>query len=152
MNYNDKTFRPVSTTENGETSAETIFHYRQNGNMLTCEYSGGKIIHGHLIGLVDKAGNINMRYHPVNSQGELMTGICQSTPETLENGKILLHKSWQWTSADGSKGESVLEQVCRMGWMSGDQSTLFLELRISYVAFIINLESPKSASYGQEKI
>ncbi len=110
MNYNNKTFRPIRNTENGETSAETIFHYKQNGHLLTCEYSGGKIQKGHLIGLVDEAGNINMRYHQVNAKGELMTGICLSKPEVLENGKILLHESWQWTSGDGSKGESVLEE------------------------------------------
>jgi hypothetical protein len=111
MNFNDKTFRLVSTTENGETSAETMFHYKQTGNILTCEYSGGKILHGHLIGLVDEAGNINMRCHQVNSLGILMTGICQSRPKILENRKILLHESWQWTSGDGSKEESVLEEI-----------------------------------------
>lgn len=111
MNYNNKIFRPVSNTENGETSAETIFHYRQNGNILTCEYSGGKIVKGHLIGLVDETGNINMRYHQVNSIGKLMTGICQSKPEILENGKIRLHETWEWTSGDRSKGESVIEEI-----------------------------------------
>ena len=110
MNYNNKTFRPIRNTENGETSVETIFHYKQNGNLLTCEYSGGKILKGHLIGLVDEAGNINMRYHQMNEKGVLMTGICLSKPEVLENGKILLRESWQWTSGDGSKGESVLEE------------------------------------------
>lgn len=111
MNYNNKSFRPVSNTENGETSEETVFHYKQNGNILTSEYSGGKIIHGHLIGLVDKDGNIDMRYHQINNQGEIMTGICRSKPEVLPNGKIRLHETWQWTSADLSKGESVIEEV-----------------------------------------
>lgn len=111
INYNDRKFRAVQNTENGETSAETIFHYCQEDNMLTADYAGGKIVKGHLIGLVDKAGNIEMRYHQVNSLGELMTGICQSKPEILENGKIRLHEIWQWTSGDGSKGESVLEEV-----------------------------------------
>lgn len=111
MNYNNKTFRPISNTENGETSAATIFHYRQNDNILTCEYSGGKIIQGHLIALVDEAGNIDMRYHQANTAGELMTGICQSKPEILKNGKIRLHETWQWTSGDCSKGVSVLEEI-----------------------------------------
>ena len=35
MNYNDKKFRPIINTENGETSNETIFHYKQVGNVLT---------------------------------------------------------------------------------------------------------------------
>jgi len=110
INYNDKIFRPISNTENGETSNETIFKYRQTGNILTSEYSGGKIKYGHLIGLVDNDGNIEMRYHQVNDKDELMTGICNSKPEIMKNGKIRLHESWQWTSGDKSNGESIIEE------------------------------------------
>jgi hypothetical protein len=110
MNYNNKKFRPISTTENGETSNETLFHYKQTGNMLTAEYSGGMIKYGHLIGLVDELGNITMRYHQINENDELMTGICFSTPEILENGKIRLHENWEWTSGDQSKGTSIIEE------------------------------------------
>lgn len=110
LNYHNKTFRPISNTENGETSSETVFLYKQVGNILTSEYSGGKIITGHLIGLVDKEGNIDMRYHQVNDKGELMTGICKSTPEILPNGKIRLHEQWEWTSGDKSKGQSIIEE------------------------------------------
>jgi hypothetical protein len=53
INYNNKKFRPVSNTDNGETSNETLFLYKQVGNILTSDYSGGKIKYGHLIGLVD---------------------------------------------------------------------------------------------------
>ena len=108
--YNQKQFKPVSNTENGETSSETIFHYRQTGNIVTANYSGGKIKEGHLIGLVDESGQIDMRYHQVNIMGELMTGKCVSTPEILPNGKIRLHEKWEWTSGDFSKGESVIEE------------------------------------------
>jgi hypothetical protein len=111
INYNNKIFRPISNTENGETSNDTIFKYRQIGNILTSEYSGGKIKSGHLIGLVDENGNIDMRYHQVNHEGEIMTGICKSIPEILENGKIRLHENWEWTSGDHSKGSSIIEEV-----------------------------------------
>ena len=111
INYHNKRFRPVQNTENGETSAETIFHYKQKGNILTSEYSGGKIIKGHLIGLVDEAGTIDMRYHQVNDKGELMTGTCQSRPEVLPNGKIRLHETWRWTSGDASEGSSIIEEI-----------------------------------------
>ncbi|MDQ0967500.1 hypothetical protein QFZ20_002903 [Flavobacterium sp. W4I14] len=110
INYNNKLFKPINNTENGETSNETIFRYKQTGNILTAEYAGGKIIFGHLIGLVDENGNIEMRYHQVNNQGELMTGICHSKPEHLANGKIRLHETWQWTSGDKSKGQSIIEE------------------------------------------
>lgn len=111
MNYHNKKFRPVSNTPNGETSEETIFHYQQEGNILTCSYSGGQIKIGQLIGLVDSQGSIDMRYHQINNKGELMTGICQSKPEILSDGRIRLHESWQWTSGDRSKGSSVLEEI-----------------------------------------
>lgn len=110
IDYNDKIFRPVVNSENGETSNETVFTYKQKGNILTSEYSGGKIKIGHLIGLVDEKGNINMHYHQVNNKGEMMTGICKSRPEILKNGKIRLHESWEWTSGDNSKGTSIIEE------------------------------------------
>ena len=110
MNYHNKIFRPISNTANGETSEQTVFHYKQIGQILTAEYEGGQIQKGHLIGLVDELGNIDMRYHQVNNNGELMTGTCQSTPEILPNGKIRLHERWEWTSGDKSKGTSIIDE------------------------------------------
>ena len=39
MNYHDKIFRPISNSANGETSEQTVFHYKQTGNILTAEYT-----------------------------------------------------------------------------------------------------------------
>ena len=111
MNYHNKKFKPVSNTENAETSGDTVFLYQQNGRILTSEYSGGQVVKGHLIGLVDEEGNIDMRYHQVNREGVLMTGVCRSRPEIMENGKVRLHEEWQWTSGNQSKGESILEEI-----------------------------------------
>ncbi|PKA96526.1 hypothetical protein B0O79_0162 [Flavobacteriaceae bacterium MAR_2009_75] len=111
MNYNDKKFRPISNTDNGETSEETLFHYQQEGNILYCDYSGGQIQKGHLIGKVDEKGRIDMRYHQINQNGDLMTGICHSVPEILTNGRIRLHENWQWTSGDKSTGHSIIEEI-----------------------------------------
>lgn len=111
INYNNRKFRPIKNSENGETSNETIFKYKQEGQVLTSTYSGGKIVKGHLIGLVDNVGNINMRYHQINEKGVLMTGICISKPELLPNGKIRLHEKWNWTSGDKSNGISILEEI-----------------------------------------
>lgn len=111
MNYHNKSFRAIQNTTNGETSEDTIFQYVQEGNILTSHYSGGKILKGHLIGKVDENGIIDMRYHQINTEGELMTGVCTSTPEILPNGKIRLHEKWQWTSGDQTRGESIIEEL-----------------------------------------
>ncbi|WP_027419529.1 hypothetical protein [Crocinitomix catalasitica] len=111
MNYNDKKFRPVVQSDNGEITADTIFHYQQKGNILTCNYSGTNILSGQLMGIVDEAGNIDMRYQQINNKGELMTGKCRSTPKINAAGKLTLIENWQWTSGDLSEGNSVLEEV-----------------------------------------
>ena len=110
IEYNNRKFRPVSNSDNGEVSSDMVFHYRQNGNVLSCLYHGQSILHGHLIGLVDDSGCIEMSYHQVNNNGELKTGICRSTPEMID-GKIRLHEAWQWTSGDCSKGVSILDEI-----------------------------------------
>ncbi|WP_313512773.1 n-acetylglutamate synthase [Sphingobacterium sp.] len=110
VNYHNKTFRTVSNSQNGETSSETIFHYKQVGNIVFADYQGGNIKYGHLLGLVSEYGTIEMTYHQVNSRGALMTGKCESIPEILDNGKVRLHENWEWTSGDFSKGKSIVEE------------------------------------------
>ncbi len=111
MDYNNKRFKVISNSENGELTDDTVFNYQQQNNVLTCTYKGSSIIHGHLLGLVAEDGTINMHYHQVNTLGEITTGICTSTPKLLADGRIQLHESWQWTSGDKSSGTSVLEEV-----------------------------------------
>jgi hypothetical protein len=110
INYHNRKFRPVSNSENGEVSSDMVFHYQQIGAVLTCTYTGQNIMQGHLIGKVDANGCIQMSYHQVNAKGEIMTGICASKPELI-NGKIRLFESWQWTSGDKSKGNSILQEL-----------------------------------------
>ena len=111
IDYNDRIFRSVSNSANGETSEETIFHYKQTGLQVTAHYKGGRIADGSLTAVADEAGNLQMRYQHVNTEGQFLTGVCSSTPEILPNGKIRLYEKWQWTCGDYSKGESIIEEI-----------------------------------------
>ncbi len=111
INYHNRRFRVKATSTNSETDTNTIFHYKQEGEVLSCEYSSAHITKGHLLGTVDEAGTIRMRYHQINTKGDLMTGICTSTPEIQADGKILLHENWEWTSGDRTKGSSQLIEI-----------------------------------------
>jgi hypothetical protein len=111
MNYNNKKFILKSNTVNGSTTSSTIFHYFQENDIVTSNYAGGKIIQGHLIGLVDDKGVINMSYHQVELGGVIKTGKCVSTPELLPDGRIRLYESWEWTCEDFSKGKSIIEEM-----------------------------------------
>ncbi|QXP59450.1 n-acetylglutamate synthase [Olleya sp. HaHaR_3_96] len=94
MNYHNKNFNPVTNSDHAETSAETVFKYKQNEPILTAKYSDEQIVEGHLIGIVDQKECIDMRYNQINVKGELMTSVCQSKPEVMANGKIRLHENW----------------------------------------------------------
>ena len=110
MNYHNKKFKLLSNSSNGDVSENTIFEFRQLGKIVSANYSGGGILQGNLIGLVDEHGNIDMRYHHVNDKGEIMTGKSDSRSVVLDSGKAQIHDHWQWTSGDYSSGNSDLEE------------------------------------------
>ena len=106
-----KVFRSVSNTGNGDVGADTVFHYRQAGEIVTADYSGGGIVVGHLIATVLDDGQLDMRYHHLNDKGELMLGTCLSTPDRLPDGRLRFKEKWQWLSGDMSSGYSEIEEV-----------------------------------------
>jgi hypothetical protein len=113
MEYNleGKVFRSVSNTDNGEVGAETRFHYRQAGDIVTADYSGGGILVGHLIARVLAGGRLDMRCHHLNDTGDFMLGTCLSTPERLPDGRLRFKERWRWLSGDMSAGSSEIEEV-----------------------------------------
>lgn len=111
LNYNGRIFRSCSNTAEGEVDARTTFRYRQQGDIVWAEYAGGKIRFGQLIGMVLPDGKLELRYQHVNEAGELMTGLCLSTPTVLPDGRLRLYESWQWTCGDRASGESVIEEI-----------------------------------------
>jgi len=111
VNYNGKRFVSIANTDNGEVSSKTYFDYKQEGNILSGMYSGGEIVKGTLIGLVDDNGCLNFRYNHVNTKNEIRGGQCYSTPESLPDGRIRLHESWQWLDSDQTEGKSTIEEV-----------------------------------------
>ncbi len=110
INLDNKKFKPLSNSENGEVSDSTIFHYHQKDKMIWAEYSGGDILKGFLIGkVIDQS--LEFSYLHLNQNLEIMTGKCKSQPELNESGKVQLYEDWQWTCKDFSKGTSTLIEV-----------------------------------------
>jgi hypothetical protein len=110
-NLDGKIFASISNTENGEVGEDTLFHYHQDGDIVTAEYEGGLIVKGHLIAKVLSDGELDMRYHHINCNGDLMIGKCFSTPEIMKDGRIKLKEQWQWLSGDMSEGYSEVVEI-----------------------------------------
>ena len=113
INLNNRKFRAVETTENGEVSGETLFNYYQNGNIIWADYSGGSIVKGSLMAVMDEGGNLDMKYHHINKENKIMSGESKSTLEILDGGRIRYYEEWKWSSGYMSFGKSVVEEVER---------------------------------------
>lgn len=111
FDYDGRRFRAVFNSTSGEVGGDTVFSYRQEGNLVWATYSGGSIRLGHLVALMSENGELAMRYHHVNTAGLLQTGVCHSVPSVLPDGRYQLAESWQWTSGDLSAGTSLLEEI-----------------------------------------
>ena len=67
------------------------------------------ITKGHLIANVLNDGKLDMRYHHMNSKGDIMVGKCISTPEIMPDGKLKFKE--HWLSGDNSSGYSEIIEV-----------------------------------------
>lgn len=111
IDYNDKRFKAVHNSDNRDVTSDMTFHYKQTGDIVTCTYDGRSVTKGHLIAIVRSDGSLDIRYHHIKRNGEIMIGICRSTPEMMGNGKLRLHEKWKWINWDLSEGDGILEEV-----------------------------------------
>ncbi len=109
VNLHNKKFKLFSMGGTGEVNSDTVFHYRQKNEIVWATYEGGAVLFGTLSGAF-KNGKLKFHYQHQNTNGDFMTGHCESIPE-FRNGCIFLNEKWQWTSGDQSKGESVLMEI-----------------------------------------
>lgn len=110
INLNGRKFVSVSNTDNGEVSGQTVFHYRQQGNIVEATYSGGAIIKGYLIGKFTRSDKLYFSYQHINKEMNVHVGEAESTIEKLENGRLRLNERWRWLNRDKSEGSSVVEE------------------------------------------
>ena len=111
VSYDRRRFRALENTENGDVAPGLEFLYRQQGSRVWATYSGSGVRFGSLVAAADRDGALDMRYRHFTDSGETREGRCRSRPETLPDGRLQLHESWQWTNGDRSSGQSVIEEI-----------------------------------------
>ena len=96
--------RRFVTTGNphGVSGADTVFHYWMDGPTISGTYQGGRIRDGHLIGRATGAETIELLYHCVTTDGELLAGWSRGRVGTDATGRTTLAFEWGWLS--GAEG------------------------------------------------
>ena len=106
IDYDGRRFRAAGHDGDAPTAS-----YRQRGDLLWAEFSGGPVRRGSLTGLRRPDDSLEFTYTMVLADGTVLAGYCQSTPELLPDGRIRLHERWERYGPNASTGESALEEL-----------------------------------------
>lgn len=106
IDFNNKTFSLISNSENGKVTNETIFEYKQQGNLVTADYHGGSILYGKIIAIL-KGDQLDMLYQCITTNNELKAGKAIAQISIDENGKLKLELNWEWLDNSEEKGIST---------------------------------------------
>ena len=108
INYDGRRFRPVAP---GSPEERRVAVYRQDGDLVWGEFSGGNARRGALTGSCRPDGTLEFAYCMVLNDGEVISGHCRSTPRMLEDGRIRLDEVWERFGQHASTGVSSLEEI-----------------------------------------
>lgn len=105
FDLNNKKFVLLQNSENGAVNAETIFEYKQDGNLVTADYFGGTIRYGKIIAEIE-GDQLNMLYQCLTTDNQLKAGKAMAIISLTEEGKMKLTLDWEWLTNGNDKGKS----------------------------------------------
>ena len=105
INFNGKKFVLVDNAKNGTVTSDTIFEYKQDGDLVTADYHGGIIKYGKIIARVE-GEKLIMLYQCITKENEMKAGKAIAEISLTENNKIKLILDWQWLTDDLTTGKS----------------------------------------------
>jgi hypothetical protein len=96
----------TSGNEHGVSGADTKTVSAPDGRRITGTYQGGRIARGHLVGKATGADRIELLFHCLTTDGELMAGVSRGRVSRNACGLVELHFEWAWLTGDRSGGHS----------------------------------------------
>ncbi|CAK9889833.1 MULTISPECIES: hypothetical protein [Pseudomonas] len=101
----------VANNAQGLAGTGTLFHYRVEGNSISSNYQGGRIRVGHQVGRATGADTIELLFHCLTTEGELLSGWSRGTLGVDPAGRTTLSFIWGWLSGASGGGESSYVEV-----------------------------------------
>jgi hypothetical protein len=108
IDYDGRRFRAAGP---GAPAEAPVAVYRQSGDLLWAEFSGGGVRRGSLTGIRRHDDTLEFTYTMVLQDASVLAGHCVSTPQTLPDGRLRLHERWERYGAHAATGVSELEEI-----------------------------------------
>ncbi|MEZ1315308.1 hypothetical protein QIW53_04760 [Pseudomonas fluorescens] len=107
---NNRQFTVAGNTH-GVSGTGTVFHYQVEGDAIISTYQGGRIRTGHQVGRITGDDTIELLYHCITTEGEILAGWSRGTVAVDEAGRTTLAFVWGWLSGAEGGGESSYVEV-----------------------------------------
>jgi hypothetical protein len=88
-----------------------LARYRQEGDLVWADFTGGKVRHGTIAGTCAEDGTLRLAYALVLETGEVISGQTVNIPQHRPDGRLVLREEWQRFGAHATSGVSFLEEV-----------------------------------------
>jgi hypothetical protein len=105
VSYDQLTFRVPGEADS------PLARYHQKDDLVWADFAGGRVRRGSVVGTCAPDGVLRLTYCMVLASGEIIAGSSHSTPDRLEDGRILLTERWERYGPHAATGVSYLEQV-----------------------------------------
>ena len=99
----------VKTAASGVVNRQTVFTFRQIGDIVSAHYAGGGVELGYLIGRIG-GDQLAFRYCQTDQSGKLVGGRSECCLEHNENGRLRLIERFVWESRNEA-GENFFEEI-----------------------------------------
>ncbi|WP_330209395.1 hypothetical protein [Pseudomonas sp. AM4(2022)] len=96
----------VANNAQGLSGTGTVFHYKVEDGVISSTYQGGRIRLGTQVGRVTGVDSIELLYHCMTINGELLAGWSRGTVGVDQAGHTTLSFVWGWLSGQTGGGES----------------------------------------------
>lgn len=106
----DRYFVPAENPH-GVATPDTVFHYRVEDDAILGTYAGGRVARGNLVGRATGPETIELLYHCVTTDGELLAGWSRGSVGTDTDGRTTLAFEWGWLAGAQGGGDSRYVEV-----------------------------------------
>ncbi|HEV2780952.1 MAG TPA: hypothetical protein VGX25_16330 [Actinophytocola sp.] len=89
----------------------TVARYRQDGDLVWADFTGGKVRRGTVTGTCSPDGTLRLAYTMVLDTGEVISGHTVNVPQWQPDGRLVLREEWQRYGEHATSGVSYLEEV-----------------------------------------
>jgi len=108
IDFNNKAFKLLRNSSNGQVDNDTIFRYKQEGTLVTADYYGGSIIYGKIIARLE-SDTLLMLYNCLTDDSILKAGKATGLVSINSDGKIKLELDWQWFESHETGKSTYIE-------------------------------------------